>query len=128
MTTTTVCEPCSAYMGRRAHVLAPHFDVAALRRVVAVSVVVREHLHAVHLRHLAGRSLSTRPYTEAETWLDAGGNRHTRIVVKRCCNGCGDEIGDATPIELATAVSGDPLPDVRLECGCFGSRRDRSAA
>ena len=135
MTKTTVahisfatCEVCLAYAGRRSAVLAPHFDLAALRRMVGTRVVVREYLHAVHRRHTAGLSLSTRPYTLTDWKRDAAGNRHGLVIVKRACNGCGDELGDATQPEVEAAAAGAPLPDSRLECGCFGSSRDRSAA
>ncbi|HEY6493289.1 MAG TPA: DUF4326 domain-containing protein [Trebonia sp.] len=36
----------------------------------------------------------------------------TTVKVKRCCNGCGEPIGDVTEEELFS----DPLPDVRSEC------------
>jgi hypothetical protein len=38
------------------------------------------------------------------------------ITVQRCCNGCGDSIGDANDADLNAAVAGLPLPDVRAEC------------
>ena len=44
------------------------------------------------------------------------GTTATRHTVQRCCNGCEQPIGDATQDELAAAVSGEPLPDVRSEC------------
>lgn len=40
------------------------------------------------------------------------------ITVHRSCNGCGRDIGDATPSELDAAMAGLPLPDVTVECGC----------
>lgn len=40
----------------------------------------------------------------------------TTIHVKRCCNGCGESIGDVTMIEINCAIDGLPLPDVRPEC------------
>jgi hypothetical protein len=42
----------------------------------------------------------------------------TIAVLKRACNGCGDELGDATPeeIELVNAGRKADLPDVRGEC------------
>lgn len=46
----------------------------------------------------------------------------TTYHVKRCCNGCGSEIGDITRRELACAVVGAPLPDVTDECGCGGQQ------
>lgn len=58
--------------------------------------------------------------TGGRTWtpdvpLPDGG---VRITVRRCCNGCGRELGDVTSAELGNAVVGLPLPDVRAECGC----------
>lgn len=50
----------------------------------------------------------------------------TRITVKRCCNGCGDEIGDATEFELESAMCGLPLPDVRQECGCWSPAEEHT--
>lgn len=38
------------------------------------------------------------------------------IRVKRACNGCGGELGDATDAEIELAVSGNRLTDVRDEC------------
>lgn len=38
------------------------------------------------------------------------------IAVRRCCNGCGQPIGDVTEDEIDAAVGGLPLPDVRHEC------------
>lgn len=57
--------------------------------------------------------------TPGRVWTDPvkrpeGG---TRLRVKRCCNGCGRELGDAHEVELEAAVAGRPLPDVRDECG-----------
>lgn len=55
----------------------------------------------------------TRPFTDTAR-LPGGGSR---VTVKRCCNGCGRELGDATEAELDAAMVGRPLPDVRDECG-----------
>jgi hypothetical protein len=38
------------------------------------------------------------------------------ITVQRCCNGCGESLGDVTMIEIELAIDGRPLPDVRAEC------------
>ena len=57
--------------------------------------------------------------TRGRVWTDdvrVDGGR--ALWVKRCCNGCGRELGDATEAELDAAVSGLPLPDVTDECGC----------
>lgn len=52
--------------------------------------------------------------------VDEDGIRH--ITVKRCCNGCGRELGDATQEELEAAIFG-PLPSVIDECGCRRPKR-----
>jgi hypothetical protein len=46
--------------------------------------------------------------------LNPDGSR--TLTVKRCCNGCGERIGDVTFIEIQLAIAGQPLPDVRMEC------------
>lgn len=71
----------------------------------------------------------TRPWTAPERLP----NGRTRITVKRCCNGCRRELGDATPAELDAAVAGRDLGDVRAECpdcaprtvcrGCGGTKK-----
>ncbi|MEU8968100.1 hypothetical protein AB0D11_02295 [Streptomyces monashensis] len=38
------------------------------------------------------------------------------ITTKRACNGCGQLLGDITDQEMALAVAGGPMPDVRREC------------
>jgi hypothetical protein len=45
--------------------------------------------------------------------LTSGG---TRITVKRACNGCGLELGEATDAEIEACVVGAPMPDVRAQC------------
>ena len=40
----------------------------------------------------------------------------TTFTLQRCCNGCGEVIGDATEAEIDATVAGLPLPDVRGEC------------
>lgn len=60
-------------------------------------------------------SAPERPWTaDRKNWITGT----TRMTVKRVCNGCGRELGDATSGELLAAVLGDDLPDVRDECGC----------
>lgn len=54
-----------------------------------------------------------RPWT-----ADVVEGTRTTMTVKRSCNGCGRQLGDATKTELLHAVAGLPLPDVRDECGC----------
>jgi hypothetical protein len=56
----------------------------------------------------AGRRMSTPDVT-----LPDGGRR---VAVKRCCNGCGETIGDVTDAEISAGIGGQPLPDVRGEC------------
>ncbi|MFD4968909.1 hypothetical protein [Streptomyces sp. NPDC058424] len=38
------------------------------------------------------------------------------ITTKRACNGCSQLLGDITDAEMALAVAGQSLPDVRREC------------
>jgi hypothetical protein len=40
----------------------------------------------------------------------------TSITVQRCCNGCGETLGDVTLTEIECAMGGRELPDVRPEC------------
>ncbi|MFW3473606.1 hypothetical protein ACN24M_20300 [Streptomyces microflavus] len=42
------------------------------------------------------------------------------ITTKRACNGCGNLLGDITNSEMAAAIDGRPLPDVRRECPACG--------
>lgn len=109
------CPVCAYYASRRGHVLDAEFALQAFKRGVRISVVVHEYLTLVHERHLAGLSLSTRPWTP--DYVDLDGVTH--LTVKRGCSGCGTRLGDATADELEAAVAGDDLPDTRLECGCY---------
>ena len=43
------------------------------------------------------------------------------IKMKRACNGCGQRLGDVTDQEMARAINGLPLPDVRKECPTCGA-------
>lgn len=43
-------------------------------------------------------------------------NGSTTITMKRCCNGCGNPIGDVTDAEIDASIAGLRLPDVRDEC------------
>lgn len=63
---------------------------------------------------LLGGTEPRRPWTDPVK-LPEGGTMHT---VKRCCNGCGRQIGDVTDEEISAAINGRSLPDVRDECGC----------
>lgn len=68
---------------------------------------------------LLGITLPTgRPWTPNQR----DGTRST-IHVKRCCNGCGELIGDIAEEEIACAVADQPLPDVRALCGCTPTER-----
>jgi len=40
----------------------------------------------------------------------------TKMVIKRACNGCDRELGDAHPLEIELAFLGKELPDARDEC------------
>jgi hypothetical protein len=40
----------------------------------------------------------------------------TTVTVKRCCNGCGEKIGDVSLVEIDAAIAGEEQPDVRGEC------------
>ena len=63
---------------------------------------------------------ASRPWTP--DYVDTDGVTH--MTMRRCCNGCGREIGDATIEELQACVTGVQMPDVRDECGCL--HRERS--
>lgn len=54
---------------------------------------------------------STRPWTP-----DVRAEDGTRITVRRCCNGCGLQVGDASAADLEAAMTGRVLPDVTGEC------------
>lgn len=68
----------------------------------------------------AGRRMTTPDVT-----LPEGGKR---IHVKRCCNGCGEQIGDVTMAEINCAMDGTPLADVRAECPRCALTLERSDA
>jgi hypothetical protein len=38
------------------------------------------------------------------------------VTMKRCCNGCGELVGDVSLVEIDAGIAGLPLPDVRGEC------------
>lgn len=58
----------------------------------------------------------TRPNTPDRANPDGS----TSITTKRACNGCGQLLGDITDQEMALAIAGGPLPDVRRECPVCG--------
>lgn len=66
--------------------------------------------------------VSARPWTEDRP--NEGGG--VTITMKRCCNGCGRQIGDVTREEVEAAICSMPLPDVRRECGCYSETGDCS--
>jgi ribosomal protein L34E len=45
-------------------------------------------------------------------------SRTRKVRVKRCCDGCGEVLGDVTDAELEAAVTGRDLPSVIAEHGC----------
>lgn len=57
-----------------------------------------------------------RPKSQPRVIERDDGRRSTTVVVQRCCNGCGHEIGDVTNDEVLLAYAGRMLPDVRHEC------------
>lgn len=120
----SACEVCTAYRQRRASTIAMWVTIYADRRRVQPIPLLFRYLASVHARHLAGGCLSTRRNTP--TRRRDGVNV---LTVHRVCGGpegCGADLGDANEAELDAAQAGDPLPDVRLECGCFG-RQERVA-
>lgn len=77
--------------------------------------------YARHLNPQAGLPMP-RPNTPDVITAKPGPNgtiRRTRKVrVKRCCDGCGEVLGDVTDAELEAAVTGRNLPSVIAEHGC----------
>jgi hypothetical protein len=59
-------------------------------------------------------SARTRTPDRVETTED--GRKRTVVTMQRCCNGCGEALGDVTDYEVNHAIAGLPLPDVRGEC------------
>lgn len=109
------CKVCRHYVKRRGHTLMVAAAVQAMVHDVDVNILLTQYVtKAVHDRHLAGQSLSTRRSTPPRQDGTA-----TTVTVQRGCNGCGKQLGDAQPDELEAAVERGPLPDVRLECGCW---------
>lgn len=56
--------------------------------------------------------------TDTPDRINSSGSR--TITTKRACNGCGQLLGDITNEEMAAAIAGRPLPDVRRECPACG--------
>lgn len=110
------CDVCQAYVARRGDLLLMWVAIYAHRQGVDPRVLFSSYLGRVHRRHFDGGCLSTRVRTPDKKLPDGG----TRIHVSRSCNGCQADLGDVREDELDAAVSGAPLPDVRIECGCHG--------
>lgn len=71
--------------------------------------------HGPHAIHIQIQPVALRaPRTHTPTRELRSGRRE--MTVQRACNGCGQDIGDATPAELDCAGAGIDLPDVRQEC------------
>jgi hypothetical protein len=109
------CKVCAHYLQRRGGTLRLAVAVEAERHGVRADLLLLRYVLSVHERHLAGLTLSTRPATPDRA-LPFGGKR---LQVKRACNGCGTSLGDVRSDELDAAQFGRPLPDTRLECGCW---------
>ncbi|MFJ5217198.1 DUF4326 domain-containing protein [Streptomyces sp. NPDC088354] len=78
-------------------------------RDLACTCAEDEPCHGLVLLEVA----NPRPTTPDEPHPEGG----TRFTVKRCCNGCGEVLGDVTAWEMHLAVHWSvPLPDVRDEC------------
>lgn len=60
--------------------------------------------------------MRTRPWTPNERITREDGTQVTSMHIKRVCNGCGAQLGDMTDNEMAAAMGGRRLPDVRDEC------------
>lgn len=58
----------------------------------------------------------TRKNTPRKTETRPDGSTSTSCVIKRACNGCDRELGDAHPLEIELAFMGKELPDARNEC------------
>lgn len=81
----------------------------------AQGISAADEVTRIEWRYLAGVG-PTRPWTDdllncTGEWCDS--------VTKRCCNGCGRKLGDVTDAEIQAGIDGQPLPDVRRECGCL---------
>lgn len=69
---------------------------------------------------------ATRPHTPDRREINANGRESTVITLKRACNGCGQQLGDASRTEIDAGINGLPLPDVRDECPNCSTRRPES--
>jgi hypothetical protein len=57
-----------------------------------------------------------RKNTPITTETRPDGSTVSNCVIKRACNGCDRELGDAHPLEIELAFLGKELPDARDEC------------
>lgn len=57
-----------------------------------------------------------RKNTPNRTETRPDGSTSTSVVIKRACNGCDRELGDAHPLEIELAFLSKELPDARDEC------------
>lgn len=71
---------------------------------------------------IANRATLGRPWT-----LDATADGVTRLVTKRCCDGCGRPLGDASIAELEACIAGVPMVSVVAECGCQVTKHPAAA-
>jgi hypothetical protein len=60
--------------------------------------------------------MTPRQNTPRRTETRPDGSTVTSMVIKRACNGCDRELGDAHPLEIQLAFLGKELPDARDEC------------
>lgn len=60
--------------------------------------------------------MTPRKNTPIRTEARPDGSIVTKMVIKRACNGCDRELGDAHPLEIELAFLGKELPDARDEC------------
>lgn len=88
---------------------------ADYRELAAECAETADRIEARKAAQLAADRRTARPNTPNRT-LPGG---REEITIKRCCNGCGRSLGDATEAEMEAAIFGASLPDVRDECGCI---------
>lgn len=60
--------------------------------------------------------MTARTHTPDRVTTNEHGHKTTTFTVQRACNGCGTFLGDVTDEEMARAIAGAPLEDVRGEC------------
>lgn len=77
---------------------------------------------AQRLRH--PRIGDPRQHTAPVESVNAAGDKVTTVRLQRCCNGCGDELGDADNRDVDRRGN---LTDVRAECSTCSTRPEESA-